>query len=40
MLKAVDKGMVIGGVQLLEKKGGKSGHWIREDEVKGTPDGH
>lgn len=33
MLKAVDKGMVIGGVQLLEKKGGKSGHWIRKNEV-------
>ncbi|KAF7592282.1 hypothetical protein BBP40_000413 [Aspergillus hancockii] len=33
MLKAVDKGMVIDGVQLLEKKGGKSGHWIREKQV-------
>ncbi|PLB44631.1 molybdenum cofactor biosynthesis pathway protein [Aspergillus steynii IBT 23096] len=33
MLKAVDKGMVVGGVQLMEKKGGKSGHWIRQDEV-------
>lgn len=30
MLKAVDKGMVIGGVQLEEKRGGKSGHWRRE----------
>lgn len=28
MLKAVDKGMVIGGVRLLEKMGGKSGHWV------------
>lgn len=28
MLKAVDKGMTIGGVQLLEKQGGKSGHWL------------
>ncbi|MEH6576669.1 MAG: cyclic pyranopterin monophosphate synthase MoaC [Amphritea sp.] len=27
MCKAVDKGMVIGEVKLLEKKGGKSGHW-------------
>jgi cyclic pyranopterin monophosphate synthase len=27
MCKAVDRGMVISGVQLLEKKGGKSGHW-------------
>ncbi|OJI97158.1 hypothetical protein ASPVEDRAFT_122681 [Aspergillus versicolor CBS 583.65] len=34
MLKAVDKGMVIGGVKLLEKKGGKSGHWVREEAVK------
>ena len=31
MLKAVDKGMVIGGVRLLEKVGGKSGHWKREE---------
>ncbi|VAW47427.1 Cyclic pyranopterin monophosphate synthase accessory protein, partial [hydrothermal vent metagenome] len=29
MCKAVDKGMVIQQVQLLEKKGGKSGHWQR-----------
>ncbi|KAL2871828.1 uncharacterized protein BJX67DRAFT_88756 [Aspergillus lucknowensis] len=34
MLKAVDKGMVIGGVKLLEKVGGKSGHWVREEAVK------
>ncbi len=27
MLKAVDKGMVIGQVRLLEKSGGKSGTW-------------
>lgn len=27
MCKAVDRGMVIGGVRLLEKMGGKSGHW-------------
>lgn len=33
MLKAVDKGMVIGGVQLEEKKGGKSGNWVREREI-------
>ncbi|KAK6823890.1 hypothetical protein RU639_006490 [Aspergillus parasiticus] len=33
MLKAVDKGMVVDGVKLLEKKGGKSGHWIREEQV-------
>lgn len=29
MCKAVDKGMVINHLQLLEKKGGKSGHWVR-----------
>ena len=32
MLKAVDKGMIIGGVRLLEKQGGKSGHWVREEK--------
>ncbi len=30
MCKAVDKGMTMGSVRLLEKEGGKSGHWIRE----------
>ena len=30
MCKAVDRVMVIDNVQLLEKKGGKSGHWILE----------
>ncbi|HLV76664.1 MAG TPA: cyclic pyranopterin monophosphate synthase MoaC [Marinobacter sp.] len=28
MCKAVDKGMVIDQVRLLEKKGGRSGHWV------------
>ncbi len=27
MCKAVDRGMHIEGVRLLEKRGGKSGHW-------------
>ena len=27
MCKAVDRGMVISAVRLLEKEGGKSGHW-------------
>ena len=27
MAKALDKGMVIGGVRLIEKRGGKSGDW-------------
>ncbi|MFT5657956.1 MAG: cyclic pyranopterin phosphate synthase [Gammaproteobacteria bacterium] len=31
MCKAVDRGMVIGDVRLLEKKGGKSGHWKAND---------
>lgn len=31
MCKAVDKGMVIAEVKLLEKKGGKSGHWLAEE---------
>ena len=30
MCKAIDKGMVISNIQLIEKKGGKSGHWKRE----------
>lgn len=29
MCKAVDRGMTISGVRLLEKSGGKSGHWVR-----------
>jgi len=29
MLKAVDKGIVIGPIQLIEKSGGKSGDWKR-----------
>ena len=31
MCKAVDRGMVIQSVRLLEKSGGKSGHWRREE---------
>ena len=27
MCKAADRGMVMGDIRLLEKKGGKSGHW-------------
>ena len=29
MCKALDKSIVIESVQLLEKQGGKSGHWVR-----------
>jgi len=31
MCKAVDRGMTIDGVRLLEKRGGKSGTWIRQE---------
>ncbi len=30
MCKAVDRGMVVDSVRLLEKKGGRSGHWVAE----------
>ncbi|TCM22203.1 cyclic pyranopterin monophosphate synthase subunit MoaC [Novosphingobium sp. PhB165] len=30
MAKALDKGMVIGEIRLIEKRGGKSGHWTLE----------
>ena len=30
MAKAIDKGMVISGIRLLEKRGGKSGDWRAE----------
>lgn len=31
MCKAIDKGIIIQNVSLLEKKGGKSGHWSKDD---------
>jgi len=31
MAKAVDRGMEIGPVRLVEKSGGKSGHWKIDD---------
>ncbi|HEY8312801.1 MAG TPA: cyclic pyranopterin monophosphate synthase MoaC [Candidatus Baltobacteraceae bacterium] len=30
MTKAVDKGIVVESVRLLEKSGGKSGHWVAD----------
>lgn len=30
MCKAIDRGMVIGEVKLMEKDGGKSGHYVRK----------
>ena len=34
MLKAVDRGMTITDIRLLEKSGGASGHWETEDDRK------
>lgn len=31
MCKAVDRGMRIDAVQVLEKKGGKTGHWVAKE---------
>lgn len=33
MAKALDKGMTISDIRLVEKRGGKSGHWLREEET-------
>jgi cyclic pyranopterin phosphate synthase len=32
MCKAIDRGMTIEGMRLTEKRGGKSGHWVRPGE--------
>ena len=29
MVKAVDRAVIIGDIRLIEKKGGRSGHWLR-----------
>jgi cyclic pyranopterin monophosphate synthase len=34
MLKAADRGMTIEKIALVEKVGGKSGHWRKEDETR------
>lgn len=31
MCKAVDKGMWIDGLRVVEKKGGRSGDWVRDE---------
>jgi len=36
MCKAVDRGMTINGLRVMEKQGGKSGHWQTDQ----TPAGH
>jgi cyclic pyranopterin phosphate synthase len=33
MCKAVDRSMVMGDIRLIEKKGGKSGHFVREHKA-------
>ena len=33
MCKAADRGMVMSDIRLLEKQGGKSGHWIADTDV-------
>ncbi len=33
MCKAVDRGMQIQDIRLLEKQGGKSGHWLRDGAI-------
>ncbi len=33
MCKAVDRGMRIDNIRLLEKRGGKSGHWVASDGI-------
>ncbi len=30
MVKSADKTMVIGDIRLIEKKGGRSGHYVRK----------
>ena len=34
MCKGIDKGVVIGDIRLLEKSGGKSGHWKAGENVR------
>jgi len=36
MCKAVDRGMIIGGLRVTEKQGGKSGHWVIEGQDGGA----
>jgi len=35
MCKSYDRGMTISDIQLIEKSGGKSGHYVREEEGSG-----
>ena len=38
MCKSIDRGMTIEGIELLEKTGGKSGHWSRPSPPAAAPD--
>jgi cyclic pyranopterin phosphate synthase len=38
MCKAVDRGMTVTGLRVMEKQGGKSGHWIVDDVVDSVVD--
>jgi len=38
MCKAVDRGMTVTGLRVIEKQGGKSGHWIVDDVVHSVVD--
>ena len=38
MCKAVDRGMTVTGLRVMEKQGGKSGHWIVDDVVDSVAD--
>jgi cyclic pyranopterin phosphate synthase len=38
MCKAVDRGMTVTGLRVMEKQGGKSGHWIVDDVVHSVAD--
>jgi cyclic pyranopterin phosphate synthase len=37
MCKAVDRGMTMDGIGLVEKSGGESGHWQRDENPGGAP---
>ena len=39
MCKAIDKGMSIENIRLLEKTGGKSGSWLRDERNSNTVGG-
>jgi cyclic pyranopterin phosphate synthase len=38
MVKGIERGVSIEEIVLVEKLGGKSGHWLRDDEAQTKPD--